>query len=154
MRSAVFAILVACGGGNQPVAQGDRVARPRANAPWVAEGGCLPKKTQDLNCVTVTIADAARIREALIAYLAQIKDLPDKNLASRLAETPIAQWTTLAYRFSATHSTGVGSDNVEIEAFEAGYEMRTGFRAHVVRHDIGWMVHELVMFAEQLPQPL
>lgn len=151
LRILVVTLAFGCGGKatvkHEPeVRSSDSVARPRAEPPWVAEGGCVAKQPPEAACVTVTIADAAKIREVVIEHLEKTRDMPDQQLAMRLTRTPIAQWTTLGYRF---HSE---PDAVLVfEAFEARDGMRSGFRATLAKHP-DWKMTELKMFSEVVPR--
>ncbi len=141
---AFLLVLAACG--SPKPALDDPPARHRATQVWGDD--CLPKVEDRDPCVKVTAADASAIRDAILGYLRDVKDLPDASLVERLALPPIAQWTTSAYEFRAT--TAGGHEAVSLRATDqVDSTMTAGFTCTLSHADGAWTVISLSPYAAQ-----
>jgi hypothetical protein len=142
MKTLVLVALAAAAGcGSSPPAERP-VARPRATMVWDTGGECLPRAEEADPCVHLTAGDVSVIREAIIAHLRGIKDMPDLDFMLRLAERPIAQWSASSYELEARR------DAIALtvrEQQDGG--MVAGFRCVLARTGDTWEVRDLSSYA-------
>ena len=93
-------------------------------------------------CVQLTAADVGAIRDVVLAYLDEPRDVPDLGAMREHVGHPIALWTSAGYQFRAMSAEGkpVLVELTVSEKFQGG---RASYVFVVERTDVGWQMTSL-----------